>query len=322
MKYIKMIGSLLAISAVSLVFFIGLGAFNPVTAKPNKSQKVLEKFDKNEDGKIARKEWKKPGDVFDAIDENADGFLSESELETYFSKEDQPTGNSKEQAQSSGTQGDKSLVDINAIDLETKIAFKGIADKPQSQVRGLLESTLTPIYPDKYICPKIDHIFGEPWRGPIPNRLHTGADIPANWDEPIYAMADGVVVAKFEGNKGARGLQIVLRHAPEETGLPVWIYTLYSHFKTMPILEVGQRVKMGDYLGPNGKTGVPGKKRSPHLHLTMNYSTSPQYATTEDFLLPLEGHFIDPVALFRGKMPIDTNQVRNLSENEKNVNIA
>lgn len=215
------------------------------------------------------------------------------------------------------------LIGIDALDPVTKGAFLRKYEKLEHmRARGLLESGLVPVYPENARCPQIDHIFGEPWRGPVANQFHGGADIPAAWNEPIHAMASGVVVAKFKGEKGFRGLQVVIRHAPEDTGLPVWLYTLYSHFNEMPAVAIGERVRMGDYLGPNGKTGVPGKWREPHLHLTVNYSQSPRYVLLRELLVPENGHFIDPVALFRGRMPIDTHAMRALPEAERIVKIA
>jgi hypothetical protein len=209
------------------------------------------------------------------------------------------------------------------LDKMTKSAFLNKFMKRDNQIaRGLLESTLIPIYPEGLKCHKIDHIFGEPWKGPVPDRFHTGADIPAPWDEPIHAMADGEVVAKFPGNMGFRGLQLLLRHSPEDTGLPVWVFTLYSHFNDEPNFSVGDRVKMGQYLGPNGKTGSPGKNRAPHLHLSVYFNDSGDYAIIKEFLVPQKGHYMDPVALFKGKMPLDTNAMRDLPGAEKQVKIA
>jgi murein DD-endopeptidase MepM/ murein hydrolase activator NlpD len=220
-------------------------------------------------------------------------------------------------------QGGGDLVNVKSLSAETKGAFMIKFRKREAEkARGLFESTLVPVYPADADCPTIDHVFGEPWKGPIPNRFHKGADIPAPWKEPVLAMADGEVVAKFKGEKGFRGLQVVLRHAPEDTGLPVWVYSLYSHFITMPEVEIGQRVRMGDVLGPNGKSGVPGRNRGPHVHLTVTFSDSPKYARTRGLLIPVAGRFADPVALFRSKAPLDTGALTKLSAAEREVTIA
>ncbi len=288
-------------------------------ANSKKVDKIIGNNDADGDGRIAESEWPKSKKAFKKMDADGDGYLTKEELTTFFSQGGptvQPSGSSTKSASAKG------LVNIFEIDKGTKIAFKAHADEPVSVERGLLESTLEPQYPTEYYCPKVDHVFGEYWRGPTPNRLHTGADIPANWDEPIYAMADGEVVAKFKGEKGNRGLQVVLRHTPEQTGLGVYLYTLYSHFNKMPEVEIGQLVKKGDYLGPNGKTGVPGKKRGPHLHLSIYASLTPEYAVTKGLLMPMNAQFIDVVSLFRGKMPIFTNDVAKLPADQKKVSIA
>ncbi len=216
------------------------------------------------------------------------------------------------------------VISVKKLDPGTKKTFfKKMKSREVELARGVVESNLIPVYPADAGCQKIDHIFGEPWRGPVPNRRHMGADIPANWNEPIIAMADGEVVALFTGDgPGFRGRQVILRHAPADTGLSVWLYTVYTHFNEMPEFEVGQRVRMGQALGPNGKSGVPGKLREPHLHLTINYSTSKKYAVTKGLVVPFKGYFADPVALFRGGMPIDTHAMRALPENERRVKIA
>ena len=72
------------------------------------------------------------------------------------------------------------LVDFRSLDKVTKGAFTGkFRNRDHEITRGLLESKLIPVYPEGATCHKIDHIFGEVWRGPIAGRFHTGADIPA-----------------------------------------------------------------------------------------------------------------------------------------------
>ena len=50
--------------------------------KPPTYEELLEKMDKNEDGKLSKKEIKGPlKNVFSEIDTNEDGFITEKELE-------------------------------------------------------------------------------------------------------------------------------------------------------------------------------------------------------------------------------------------------
>lgn len=150
---------------------------------------------------------------------------------------------------------------------------------------------------------------------------HHGADIPAPDETQIIAIADGVVIAKYPGVVGFRGIEILLQHAPEDTGLLVWIYTAYSHFKRMPTIKIGQRVRMGEPLGPTGRTGVPGWKREEHLHLGVYFSKSEKYVGLQHRFIPVEGHYADAVALMRRQMPLDSHSMRALPEKEKRVRI-
>ena len=212
------------------------------------------------------------------------------------------------------------------LDPVTQGAFLLDRVREHEIARGLMESGLIPVYPGNARCPKIDHIFGEPWRGPVHLRRssatrHHGADIPARDETPILAIADGVVIAKYAGGGGFRGIEIILRHAPADTGLSVWVYTAYSHFKEMPEFEVGERVRMGQPLGPTGKTGVPGRRREEHLHLNVFYSKSEEFVGLRNGIVPVEGHYVDVVTLMRRRMSLDTKAMLELPKAERRVPI-
>jgi murein DD-endopeptidase MepM/ murein hydrolase activator NlpD len=167
-------------------------------------------------------------------------------------------------------------------------------------------------------------VFGEQWAGPS-DTLHSGADIPAPYGEPVIAMASGVVILKSDGTEAgrkSRGTQIMLQHAPSDTGYPFWLYTLYSHFSKMPEWALGQRVQMGDVLGPNGRSGVPGANREPHLHLTLLVSDTPRYGVVNGTVVPEFGRFIDAPAIFRGKLPVDTAEMQKLQGDERQVKVS
>lgn len=288
---------------------------------------LIKSYDANEDGRISADEWLGNKRRFQKIDVNGDGFVTAQELTDAFEKLDEgagpnPGGNQRG-AVASVTEPHK--VDVSQLKNTSRMAFLNPkTPKDQLNAAGMQESTLSPTFPGGVRCYAIDHVFGEKWKGPV-DTLHSGSDIPAPYDEPIHAMADGLVVAKSastDGLRKSRGTLIVLQHSPQDSGLPVWSYTLYAHFSKVPEWEVGQRVRMGEYLGPNGRSGVPGARREPHLHLTAYISESPRYAVVNDTVVPEGGRFVDPVALFRGQMPMDTALMRVLPTEQKVTPIA
>ena len=219
--------------------------------------------------------------------------------------------------------GGAMLADLGPV---TRAAFLRNRVRKHEIARGLMESGLTAGFPDNLHCPEIDHIFGEPWQGPVYLRRssatrHHGADIPATDGTPILAMADGMVIARFTGSVGFRGYEIIIRHAPADTGLPVWLYTSYSHFSEMPKLALGQRVRMGQPLGPTGTSGIPSDRRVAHLHLSIHYSRSAKFVGFRNRVVPVAGHYVDVLTLMRRRMPLDTGAMLALSEAERRVPI-
>ncbi|MBT3307409.1 MAG: peptidoglycan DD-metalloendopeptidase family protein [Alphaproteobacteria bacterium] len=318
-------------SRLTLACLIGAAVlFSPVLtdapqgkamAQGKNPKMVIKKFDRDDDGKVSKEEWKRDPSMFDEIDTDGDGYLTVKEFKVRFSGGKK--GGKKKTAGEGKTGGN--IISKEDLNPDTLSGFRRKpGSRPQQIEIGLLETNLNPVYPDDLLCPEIDHIYGEPWQGPKPNTWHSGADIPSAWDDPIHAMAAGVVIAKFDS--GFRGIQVIMQHAPEDTGLDVWGYTLYSHFRTMPKVEIGQQMRMGEVLGGNGKSGVPGVKREPHLHLTINFADTPKYALLQSkknsVVIPLDGKFAGPLALMRRQMPIDTHSMRALPEDERRVVIA
>lgn len=110
--------------------------------------------------------------------------------------------------------------------------------------RGLFETGLRPRFPKGINCRTID----EHWAISYTHKrnresFHGGIDMPAPWGEAIIAAAAGTVVAKVaDPEETQRGIELIIQHSPDDTGLPIWTYTSYGHFRSVPKVDVGQRV--------------------------------------------------------------------------------
>jgi murein DD-endopeptidase MepM/ murein hydrolase activator NlpD len=91
--------------------------------------------------------------------------------------------------------------------------------------------------------------------GPFTGReeFHQGVDIPAPRGTKIKAPADGVVI--FAGRRGGYGWLLVIDHGNNYK-------TVYGHLNAFDV-EVGDRVRKGDYIGEVGNSG---RSTGSHLH--------------------------------------------------------
>lgn len=200
-------------------------------------------------------------------------------------------------------------------------------DIKQAVARGVFETGLKPRFPENVSCREIDEGYAISYTHKRDREpYHGGIDIPTPWETPVVAAA-GTVVGKFYGEKSFRGIEIVIRHSPKDTGLPLWLYTQYTHFSEMPPLEIGQRVLMGQVVGPTGNSGIgrtgrQGNKRRPAVHFGVFYSKSRQYADIHDRIIPVDGYWMDPIALFWKILPLDSYSMKALPDAEKQILIS
>ena len=190
------------------------------------------------------------------------------------------------------------------------------------KARGVIETYLVPDFIEGGDCPEID---SEQWAIDYTYKrkreaLHKGIDIPQPRGTPIRAVADGVVIGKFENKHSKKGIEVMLRHTPDQTGLPFWTYSQYTHLQEMSPLPIGTQVKMGDEIGKTANTGKMGKKiRRDALHFAILYSEFPEWSNDGVVVTPKDGYFMDPNAFYRLEPPYDSQSLVKLLMNQKQV---
>jgi len=190
------------------------------------------------------------------------------------------------------------------------------------KARGAIETGLVPDFIGGGNCPEID---SEKWaidyshKRPWP-AIHKGIDIPQPRGTPIRAVADGTVVGKFENENNRKGIEVMLRHGPDQTGLPFWTYSQYTHLAEMSPLPIGAKVKMGQEIGKTSNTGKMGRRiRRDALHFAVLYSARREWSNDGQFVAPKEGYWMDPNAFYRGGPPYDSRSLAELPDHQKKV---
>ena len=89
--------------------------------------------------------------------------------------------------------------------------------------------------------------------------MHKGVDLRIYVGEPIYAVADGVVIKDAYEYRGY-GNYVIIKHS---NGYE----TRYAHLSKR-IAKKGDRVKAGDRIGLAGNTGL---STGPHLHFEIRH---------------------------------------------------
>lgn len=318
-------------SLIIPLLLLGLVASLPAHAQGSAAG-LLKQMDADGDGRIGKGEWQKKAKGFKRLDTNGDGYLSLDELEARFG------GGGESGAEGSGNRQPAQLPDAanvrlegavgpDAVDPTTKCAIlRGRkCDIGDAIRRGLAETGLRPRFPDGLDCRGIDEAWAIDYSGKRDREnYHGGIDMPAPYGTPMLAAADGTVVSVSNDPRSYRGIELILRHTPEETGLPVWTYTQYAHLDSEPAVKVGDRVKLGQDLGPTGNSGFSNGRRTrrPAIHFAAWYSDKPGFFTNGRGIAPVDGWWMDPLALYRGRQPVDTRSLQALPSAEKAVSIA
>lgn len=97
---------------------------------------------------------------------------------------------------------------------------------------------------------------------------HNGADFAASIGTPVFAAADGTVIAADNNDRSTfrkyqYGRYILLKH-------PNNLATLYAHLSRQ-VVSSGQTVKRGELIGYSGSTGY---STGPHLHFGLYWGPS------------------------------------------------
>ena len=298
--------------------------------KRDRVNRDFKHMDTDDDRRISRAEWKRRGN-FDRLDSDGDGYLSRPEVRVHYRHslhEYRPKSPSKAPEVIGGAPDEAALaakVSSGKIGGTTLCGMtRGRRCHPYDSVSsGMVATGLGPRFPDGMHCHAIDDYWAldysykrnfQAWHG--------GIDMPADWGTPMLAAADGTVVGVFAGTYSARGKEVFLRHAPEQTGLPFWTYTGYAHLDVLPSFEAGQQVKKGQVIGPTGNSGTGGKgRRRAAIHFSVVYSESPNYAIQDGIVVPVKGRWMDPVGFYRGTPPYESNALKALPEDDKFVAI-
>jgi len=190
------------------------------------------------------------------------------------------------------------------------------------KARGVIETGLHPEFIAGAKCPEID---SEKWAIDYSHKrrrpaLHKGIDIPQPRGTPIRSVANGTIVGRFLNEGNRKGIEVMLRHTPAQTGLPFWTYSQYTHLQELSPLPIGAMVKLGDEIGRTSNTGKMGKRvRRDALHFAILYSARPEWSNDGAVVTPKDGYFMDPNAFYRLQPPYDSQTLSSSPGVRKNI---
>jgi len=231
-----------------------------------------------------------------------------------------------------GKKGMKGMRGGGGLSPEVMAAFMAkAAENDAMDARGFVKTGLRPVYPDGLDCRTANSFFADETRGDGSTRSwkfyqgrHGGLDIPAKGIE-IITMADGEIIYTGTGS-GIGGTGVILRHAPEDTGLDHWTFTEYKHLKEPSTRPMGSRIGIGEVVGIAWNTGTTfGRAYGPsghyHLHLSTWYNATGEFKKPRAKPIPVDGYWTDPLAMMRGG-PLESAAANSLADDEKAVRFA
>lgn len=309
------------------VLSMGIVASASASAQMN-PDRFLQRWDANGDGQVSKNEFGGKRRPFSDFDKNGDGVATREEIEAVFGGRANGGINT-----GGGIAGPRLEGQVPAKlvgrDLICAIARYRNCDGKLAVDRGLFPTGLRPTFPDGFVCHGIDEPFAKDYSGSRGREAyHGGIDMPANYGTPMLAIANGMVLTNVDPQMSARGKEVIIRHTPEDTGIPLYIYSQYAHLDERSALKPGARVKMGDVVGPTGNSGsMPlnskaGAMRRPAIHFAIWFSDKPDYAIDpQGNVVPKDGWWMDPTAVYRLSPPFDSDSMKALPDANKWVRI-
>ena len=134
----------------------------------------------------------------------------------------------------------------------------------------------------EYIAPFIDVDFyvTQEWGASTQSQgVHRGIDIATSGSRPIYSISKGTVYYKGYQANGF-GYYIIIKNSDDDRGF------LYAHLMQESILNVGQSVVIGQFIGNEGSSGY---STGIHLHLEYQVMVNGQWnysSNISDYLNP------------------------------------
>ena len=204
---------------------------------------------------------------------------------------------------------------------QNRMKFAPIAVKIQ-KARGGIETGLIPDFLGGAKCPKID---SEKWAIDYSRKrqvaaIHKGIDIPQPRGTPVRAIAAGTVIGKFLNDWNRKGTEVMLRHTPDQTGIPFWTYSQYTHLREMSPLNIGDKVTMGQEIGTTSNTGKMGRRiRRDALHFAILYSKEPEWSNDGVYVVPKNSYWMDPNAFYKIEPPYNSQSLLKLPKAKKKI---
>ncbi len=190
----------------------------------------------------------------------------------------------------------------------------GLSDRMQNKT--ITPTGLYPAFPAGQECPPISSPFGSNTRydgserpASVNGGRHGGMDVTLVPSTPLLAMADGEIIHKGEGGQ-MEGIYLWIRHAPQDTGFPFWVFSKYQHLQRLPDLPVGSRVAAGQAIAISGDTGTDdghfGDEGYAHLHVSSFFGPSATFeltGATGSMVKAEDAVTGDPMALYLDDLP-------------------